>query len=380
MPALDYFPLGIAKGDAFCNRIKERERLASNIKKGRHTLITSPRRYGKSSLALFVLAELGLPYERVDLFVAVNSKTVEEQILKGVNKLLNKISNTHEQTIHFIKNYIKKLKLQWMIGTDGINISLIPNKDSDSVNVILEALLVLENLLSEKKIRAVFFIDEFQEIGVLEDRGIEGAIRHVAQESKNISFIFSGSNRHILSNMFDSRKSPLYMLCDRISIERIAEEDYIHFINKIAKATWNKHLDQSIFDEIFKFTERHPYYMNVLCNNIWEVGCHKMPSKEQVSLIWREYIFQEESKIAKEMSALNLSQKKVLVAIAKGMTTNLTGKSALFHFNLTSGATTKILQQLKERDYIGLDMNKGYYVVDPAIKFSILLFYPDLYL
>lgn len=125
------------------------------------------------------------------------------------------------------------MKSKWIVGTDGVNIELIPEKGSDPANVIMESLQMLENILKKKGKKAVFFIDEFQEIGVLANSsGIEGAIRHVAQESENLCFVFSGSNRHILANMFDDRSSPLYMLCDRISIDRISVIE--HVANKLS--------------------------------------------------------------------------------------------------------------------------------------------------
>lgn len=120
--------------------------------------------------------------------------------------------------------------------------------------------------------------------------GIEGAIRHVAQESENLRFIFSGSNRHILANMFDDRSSPLYMLCDRIAIDRIHKQDYIAYLNKIAKKTWKENLDSIAIDEIFKLTERHPYYMNVLCDKVWTYSEEKLPTIEVINLAWQEYM------------------------------------------------------------------------------------------
>ncbi|MFI4956067.1 MAG: hypothetical protein ACHQAX_02535 [Gammaproteobacteria bacterium] len=113
--------------------------------------------------------------------------------------------------------------------------------------------------------KAVFFIDEFQEIGVLPDSsGIEGAIRHVAQESESLCFIFSGSNRHILATMFDDQGSPLYMLCDRINVERIHEKDYVNYLNDVSMKTWKKKLPNEVINEIFNLTEFHPYYINAL--------------------------------------------------------------------------------------------------------------------
>lgn len=374
---MNYFPLGIAKGFAFCNRVSERKQLLENIKNGKHTIVISPRRYGKSSLVLYTLDESKLLYESVDLFVAISAKTIEEQILKGVKNLLNKATSKPEQALSVIKNYIKSLNSKWIVGTDGVKIELIPSEGSDSIAVITESLQMLENVLRKKKLTAVFFIDEFQEIGVLAaSKGIEGAIRHVAQESENLRFIFSGSNRHILSMMFDDRTRPLYSLCDRITIDRIHKKDYGKHINHVAKKRWEKQIDESTLEEIFILTEFHPYYMNVLCNKIWSFCENKVPNKTIIKNLWQEYILQEKSKIAKELGSLNTSQKKILIAISQGITKDLTSKSELHKLNFSSGAIIKSLKLLEEQDYINRDKEGKYFLVDPLIKSSLVLFYP----
>ena len=63
-----YFPRGIATGIAFCNRENERQRLIKNINSRQHTLIMSPRRYGKTSLALKNLEKIKWPYAQVNLY------------------------------------------------------------------------------------------------------------------------------------------------------------------------------------------------------------------------------------------------------------------------------------------------------------------------
>ena len=45
-----YFPSGIALGESFINREKEREQLKKNIVANRHMVLMAPRRYGKTSL------------------------------------------------------------------------------------------------------------------------------------------------------------------------------------------------------------------------------------------------------------------------------------------------------------------------------------------
>lgn len=376
----DYFPLGIAKGHSFCNRVNERQRLVQNIKAHQHTLITSPRRYGKTSLVTFVLEKLGMPYAKVDLFVALDAKACEEQLIHGIQRLFNQISTKPEKILNHIKDYFIQTKKKWTIGFKGINLELIPDRDNDSATNIMDILLALETVLAKKRQRAVLFIDEFQEIGALPSaKALEGAIRHVAQETKYLLLIFSGSNRHLLTHMFDDKSQPLYMLCERIILERISKGHYIEFINKVAQKTWKKSLSTEILSTIFTLTEQHPYYINVLCNALWKTYEGKSPPSniEIIKKFWQEYIYMERTRISKELSYLSFGQRKILTAISFGHTTELTGKSFLQKVGITGPSVITGLDVLEEQDLVGKKEDGSYFIIDPLIKASLQFFYQD---
>ena len=65
------FPLGLAIGPAFCNRVNERQSLNAKIKQGTHVVLLAPRRYGKSSLVLQVLSELKWSYCKIDFLLPI---------------------------------------------------------------------------------------------------------------------------------------------------------------------------------------------------------------------------------------------------------------------------------------------------------------------
>src|ERR1700676_2122256 len=88
---IDYFPSKLAKAPRFCNRIKERGLLSNNIKLGRHTVLVSPRRYGKSSLVHQVVVDLQLPCAAIDLFLAHDGKAITKRILDGISSAISHI-------------------------------------------------------------------------------------------------------------------------------------------------------------------------------------------------------------------------------------------------------------------------------------------------
>jgi uncharacterized protein len=373
------FPLGIAVGENFCNRKEERARLAKNIKSGQHSLITSPRRYGKTSLVFYTINELGIPFGEADLFVSIDVKRIEQNILSGVKQTITKVSKLTEQTLNIIREYFKNKNAQWFIGTHGVNITLIPAPNTDHITNIIEALQALENLLHKQNKRAVLFLDEIQEMGeVAEGKGIEGAIRHVAQQTKHLAFVFSGSNRHLLSKMFYDKSRPLYKLCDRIVLERINTSEYTKHLNEFARKRWDAELDESSLNTIFELTELHPYYINNLCAHVWDMPIKKLPLASEITDCWHKIVKEERPEIIRELSGLSVGQRKVLITIADERKTKLHSKGVLQKMNLSSSTITEATQVLEQGDYIERLPEDGYRIIDPLLKTALNFYYSEV--
>lgn len=97
--AIDLFPLSVASGKAFCNRIDEAERLKLCIAQHRSVLLVSPRRYGKTSLALHGIKQSGLPYAHIDFFSAVDDQDIEYAILRGIGKLISSLESAPQKAL-----------------------------------------------------------------------------------------------------------------------------------------------------------------------------------------------------------------------------------------------------------------------------------------
>lgn len=372
------FPLGIAIGDNFCNRKEERARLAKNIKLGQHTLIMSPRRYGKTSLVFYTMKEIGIPFGEADLFVSIDARRIEQNILSGVKQAITKVSKLTEQTLSIIRDYFKNKNAQWFIGTHGVNITLVPSPNADHIVNIIEALQALENLLQKQNKRAVLFLDEIQEIGeVGEGKGIEGAIRHVAQQTKHLAFVFSGSNRHLLSKMFYDKSRPLYKLCDRIVLERINASEYTKHLNVFAQKKWNAELDEHALNTIFELTELHPYYINNLCAHVWDMPITQLPSTDEIIGCWHSIVKEERLEIIRELSELSVGQRKILITIAREQKTKLHSKEVLQKMNLSSSTVTEAIRVLEQGDYIERREEDGYRIIDPLLKTALNFYYGE---
>ncbi|MCS5712849.1 ATP-binding protein [Candidatus Berkiella aquae] len=367
----DYFPLGLAKGDAFCNRENETELLVDNLKNGKHTLLVATRRYGKSSLALHAIKLSGLPYVEIDFYMASNEKAVEKYILDGVVDLIGKSFGSVDKIINSIKRYLKNLKPKLDIGPSAFKLELAVDNAVDPATNVKEALLLLEKLLEEKGMQAVMLMDEFQSVGsIAKGSGIEAAIRHVAQKTKHLTILFSGSNRKLLTTMFEDENRPLYKLCWKMQLKRIDQKHYHDHLQKAAISAWKNRLEDEILNEILSITERHPFYVNKLCDRVWSLNKKSPPSLLAVSQAWIEIIEEEKSDAIKDILQLSAGQKAVLTQIAKGAA-QLTNKKTILRLEMSSSSIITAIEGLEEKDIIEKQGNK-YQVINPVLKHFVL--------
>ncbi len=368
-----YFPLGKAYGTAFCNRVKEVDWLTGNLLSVKHTLLVAPRRYGKSSLAEKAITNAKLPFVKINFHLCATEEEVAQIIVNKVIKLIGNAVGQVDKIITAIKKNVLNLSPKLSFGDDIATLELIPKQHINQAIVISEALLLLDKLLHEKDKKAVIFFDEFQEIAkISKQSNIEGAIRTAAQEMQNLSIIFSGSIRSLLLRMFEDESRPLYKLCRKLKLERIAANDYKKHLNKISLETWDKELAEQSFNEIMHYSSTHPYYVNYLCDILWQ-ECDKLPTANDVKKAWAIVVEEEWSDASKEVSLLSLNQRKMLKYIATHAAVNLTSQETSRELMMATSTTTSALEALIEKDYIEIDGSGHYKIINPVIAAMLVM-------
>lgn len=364
----DFFPQGLAVGGNFCNRIEERERITSNIREIRSTLIISPRRYGKTSLVLFALSEVKIPYAHIDLFADLSEIDIQNSILNAIGDILYSVEKGTKKAMQYVMNFFSDFNVSFTLTNGRVNVEFFKSKKTPA-KVILDSLKKLDKTLKEKNLKVVLFFDEFQRITqITETHAIEASLRSVAQESKNIMFIFSGSSRNLLSSLFDDYSKPLYKLCDKMTLPRIDSGDYIPFIENKFRKVWGENTPLPVIEAIIELTERHPYYMNVLCHKVSLLK--SIPTEKDISEIWHKYALSEKTNTASEVDKLSANQSKMLIAICKyaGEAVPLSKEFlAMTGFALSSALQS--IKALEKLDYVHSLENGEYSVVDPLIKY-----------
>lgn len=368
--AKSYFTTKTAIGSTFCNREKERKQLKLNIEKGEHTVVVAPRRFGKTSLVCQTLQELEINYAKVDLFCAVYATSISEKITKGVSEVIKKMMPFSSKTIKFIESCFKHTNIVLKAGEFELQVNF-SRAQENPVEQIIDVLNGLEEIAKHQKKRVVVFIDEFQDLLKADQSDeIQAAIRGVAQHCQYVSFIFSGSSRNMLRQIFEDRNQPLYMLCQKIHLKKISAEDFAEHMQKLAKKNWKDSLDQSVVDKILELSECHPYYLNLLCDKLWDQEA--LPSVKQVEEMWLVCLNDQKDKLIADLEPLNAIRIKVLTTIALRYVASPNGKEFLDATSLALGTVQKALQYLSGNDFIYQEENsKQIQLVDPLLKLFI---------
>src|SRR3990167_5715332 len=368
MGIVKYFPEGIALGDAFINRNDERKTLISRIKSTKHTVLMAPRRYGKTSLVIKVANEMNIPYCSMDFLAAYSEGYVRDQILDKVGhlvlELLPKVKKAKDKVI----SIFKQMKPEISIGAFGQKLKL--DLSNRPLNDITDTLLKLDETARHFKKRAAIFFDEFQQISKLKNyHSIEASIRHAVERSTNISYVFSGSNRRLLSQMFGDQGRPLYRLCQIITIERIDKQHYVRRLQKLAKLKWKKELCADVIEQIFYQTEMHPYYINILCQLLWEYDY--IATIDVVDSTWCNYVKTQRQLISSDTMELSINQRKVISVLAKTPSKEIQSADFISPLKISASSAQQAADVLIRKDLVYQNSEGLYCVLDPAMRFYL---------
>ena len=164
----------------------------------------------------------------------------------------------------------------------------------------------LFDFLEQQKEPVILAIDEFQQILNYPEKHVDAWLRSKIQELKNVRFVFSVSQQHLINELFADPSRPFYRSTQFLKLGKIEREVYSVFIEKKFREH-SKNIGESTIDSVLDWTEGYTYYVQLLCNRIF------LSSGKQVHPeLWKE----EAIRLLKE-------QEFVFYSYREGLTTNL---------------------------------------------------------
>ncbi|MBX9725049.1 MAG: hypothetical protein K2X81_26840 [Candidatus Obscuribacterales bacterium] len=308
----------IVESAAFCNRSDELVELERVCRNSNSIFLYAERRLGKTSL-IFKLLERLPKNEFVAVYIDLWPTYGEDSFTLTMAKEIAEAAGPNlEKLMEISKSLFSRLSPT--VGTDDqgkptVTFGMAAKKiDIPALEEVLEAPAKLANQLGKK---CVVVFDEFQQILQYDQDIVERRLRSIIQHHKNVAYIFMGSRKHLIHDLFENNSRPLYRAAAHFPLGPIAVEHWTPFIwSRFHNA--EKFISKELIGAICEKTEGHPFYTQHLCHVIWEITPTKEKVTAEIVTEATDLLLDRESYAFTTLfDTLTANQKRLLEAIAK---------------------------------------------------------------
>lgn len=307
---------GIVPDKYFCDREKETEKLVRCVYNQSNVLLTSPRRMGKTQLIRHLYQQGSVSSDFHTFYVDIYSTTsLQEFILLLGKEIYTSLVPKGRKVLDSFVNVLKSLSGSF--GYDAL--TGLPSFDVRLGDIRSPELTLSEifNYLETADKPCICTIDEFQQIGKYPEKNVEALLRTHIQKMSNCRFVFAGSDRHTLENMFNSPAKPFYNSVEQMYLDCIDRQVYVGFMRKCFEES-GKNVPDMICEYVYDLFEGHTYYVHQTLHNVYAYNDPEVPvTEELINDTVSDIIQDKEHSFLTQLSLLNYTQKETLIAIAK---------------------------------------------------------------
>lgn len=334
----------------FCDREVETEQLIRNITNGRNVVIISVRRMGKTGLIrhCFYQDEIKEHYYTffIDIYATASLREFVFALGKEIfEKLKPKGMKFIERFFSVISSLRAGFKLDSVTGEPTFDIGL---GDIHTAETTLDEIFAY---LEQADKPCIVAIDEFQQIGNYTEKNVEAILRTKVQHCQNARFIFAGSQKHIMMNMFNSPARPFYQSVNMMQLKSIPLTAYRAFVERLFLEN-KKRIEEELIDEVYNFFEGHTWYVQLMFNELYILtGKGEVCDRSLQSIALTNILQMQDFTYQEIFSRLPEKQKEVLIAIGKEQKSNrshfrkiykkIQAKYSEFRTSCTQGITGK---------------------------------------
>ena len=346
----------------FCDREEETRKLVSALENGRNVTLAAPRRIGKTGLIHNVFHQVRnsgddiiciyvdiFPTRCLADFVHLLGKAVFEAVQSQGERLLSKVMT-------LLGSCRPAISIDPLTGSPNFSIDIAPSMEEKTLSDIFDCL--------EKSDTPVYIaIDEFQQVAYYPESGTEAMLRSRIQFMHNVHFIFSGSQQHLIYEMFLSAKRPFYNSTQIMTLTTIPMESYYKFAESLF-AEGGRTIDETQFKFIYDSFEGHTWYVQTILNRLYESG-GDVTEREQVTDAIRTIVRENTMVYQNTIAMLPDKQLQVLKALAKeGKTATPNKGSFIQKYSLKAASSvSSALTSLVDKELV-YRSQEGYSVYD----------------
>ena len=335
--------------ELFCDRENETKTILEYIFNGSNITLISPRRYGKTGLIYRIFDEIkqkkvGINTCYVDIYATENLEDFIKVLSEAVIASLEK-KTTIKSFFQFLGGLRPMLSYNALTGNPELTMTYLSDHEKQ------QTLASVLDFIEKQDKKTIVAIDEFQQIRKY-STNMEALLRSYIQPLKNVQFIFCGSKKHIMTEMFTDARSPFYESTRCLYLDKIPRDIYIEFIVAMF-ARGKKTITEDALEFILDWTKLHTFYTQSLCNHVFMKSGNKI-GKDDVLRSAAQILKENEQTFIQWRDLLTSNQWNYLKAVAKEQSLEKP-YSTLFlqKYNIgTSANSQRLLETLIDKELI----------------------------
>lgn len=348
----------------FCDRKEETLFLNKQIRNGRNVALISPRRLGKSGLIHHFFNQPDVQSDFNTFFVDIYATNSLQEFVYLLGKeiysqLKPQSTIWKEKFFQIVSSLRAGFKLDATTGLPGFDLGIgeiqAPHTTLDEIFAYIEE--------SDKP--CIIAIDEFQQIGEYAEENVEALLRTKIQQCRQAQFIFAGSKRHLMSNMFLSPAKPFYQSSISMGLEPIPKDVYTDFAVQQFESH-KKNLQREVAETIWNNFNGYTWFVQMLMNELFALTDEGTTcTTDMIETAKQNVIITQENSYKDLLARLPQKQKIILQAIAKeGLARNITSAKFIKKYNLNSASSVQAAVKILLKNDILTHDNDAFRIYD----------------
>jgi len=354
---------GYFGADYFCDREKETETLVTALLNGSNVTLMAPRRIGKTGLIHHAFERMKAMDKNVQCFYVdvFPTKTFSQMVQFVADAVIGKLDTTSQSIKRKLDRFVAALRPTMtpdpITGMPTFSFNVVPENARETLNQVFE-------YMKESGRQCYLAIDEFQQISTYSEIGADAYIRSIIQFIPNVHLIFSGSQQHLLAEMFMSPKHPFFNSSQIMAIKEIDADKYRAFANSFF-AKQRREISQEVFSYLYHMVDGQTWYVQKILNRLYRLSKAEL-NRDTVNKVVCEILAEQEINYQNNYNLLTENQAQLLTAIARqGVVSAPTSLDFIHRYHLPAPSSVKLaLKSLQDKEYVYQTPEGSYLVYD----------------
>lgn len=200
----------------------------------------------------------------VDIYA---TKTLADFIQELGRSILQSLKPKGTKVVEHFLNCLHSLRSSISFDMNGVPSWGVDLGEITSPTTTLDEIFLY---LESADMPCIVAIDEFQTISSYREANVEAILRTYIQHCHNASFIFAGSQRNMMSEMFLSHARPFYQSTSIKTLKAIDREVYADFATRLFEER-QKHIKRETIYRIYDRFDGITWYLQRMLNKIFSL-------------------------------------------------------------------------------------------------------------